>query len=172
MKKLLALLLAAMMLLAAAGCAKKDAQTAGGVEGTTSEIIDKIYTNHAKLELHVDTMDLDLTDADAVKYNTGLASGEKISQASISEAMMSQAYSLVVLRVKDAADAPQIAKEIYDNVDTRKWVCVEADTKTVMYSGDVVVLFMIDSQFADVATVESMQEAFKAVCGGKMTIVG
>lgn len=167
MKKFIAMALA--MLLVLSGCAQKKAS---GVEGTTSEIIDKIYANHAPLELYVDTMTLDLSDNDAVKYNTGLSSGEKISQASVSEAMMSQAYSLVVLRVKNVADAPQIARDIYDNINTRKWICVEADTKTVMYSGDVVVLFMIDSAFDDVATVESMQEAFKTVCGGDMTIVG
>lgn len=167
MKKIIAMALA--MLLVLSGCTQKNA---GGVEGTTTEIIDKIYASHAPIALHVDTMELDLADNDAVKYNTGLSSGEKISQASVSEAMMSQAYSLVVLRVKNAADAPQIAKDVYDNVNTRKWICVEADTKTVMYSGDVVVLFMIDSSFDDVATVESMQEAFKTVCGGDMTIVG
>ena len=171
MKRILTLALAALLLLTAAGCAKKNAAP-GGVEGTTSEIIDKIYANHAKMDLYVDTMELDLTDDNAVTYNTGLKTGEKISQASVSEAMMSQAYSLVVLRVKDAADAPEIAREIYDNVNTRKWICVEADAKTVMYSGDVVVLFMIDSGFRDVATVESVQEAFRAVCGGNMTIVG
>lgn len=166
MKKFFISMLALLTLLA--GCT----QSSGGVEGTTSEIIDKIYASHAPMELYVDTMELDLSDSDAVRFNTGLKSGEKLSQASISEAMMSQAYSLVVLRVKNAADAPQVAQDIYDNVNTRKWVCVEADTKTVMYSGDVVVLFMIDSGFHDVATVESMQEAFKTVCGGSMTIVG
>lgn len=166
MKKFFISMLALLTLLT--GCT----QSSEGVEGTTSEIIDKIYASHAPMELYVDTMELDLSDSDAVRFNTGLKSGEKLSQASISEAMMSQAYSLVVLRVKNAADAPQVAQDIYDNVNTRKWVCVEADTKTVMYSGDVVVLFMIDSGFHDVATVESMQEAFKTVCGGSMTIVG
>lgn len=172
MKKLIALMLSALVLLGAAGCSKKDAAPQTTVEGSTSEIIDKIYENHPKMDLYVDTMQLDVTDSNAVKYNTGLASGEKISEASISEAMMSQAYSLVVLRVKNAADAPQVAKDIYDNVNTRKWICVEADTKTVMYAGDVVVLFMVDSTFDDVATVSSIQEAFKTVCGGSMTIVG
>lgn len=86
MKKFIAMALA--MLLVLSGCAQKKAS---GVEGTTSEIIDKIYANHAPLELYVDTMTLDLSDNDAVKYNTGLSSGEKISQASVSEAMMSQA---------------------------------------------------------------------------------
>ena len=49
---------------------------------------------------------------------------------------------------------------------------MEADAKTVMYSGDVVVLFMVDSTFDDLATPASMQEAFKVVSGGNMTIVG
>ena len=171
MKRIFALTLAALLLLTAVGCTKKDA-AAGGVEGSTSQIIDKIYANHKALELDVGTMDLDLADDNAVSYNTGLKTGEKIRQASVSEAMMGQAYSLVVLRVKDAAEAPEIAQEVYDNINTRKWICVEADTKTVMYAGDVVVLFMIDSEFGDVATVESIQEAFRAVCGGSMTIVG
>lgn len=173
MKKFTALLLAAFILLTAVGCAKKEPSAAPAtIEGTTAEIIDKIYANHKEVDLYLETLPLDVTDSNAVSYNTGLASGEKLSEGSISEAMMSQAYSLVVLRVKDAADAPQIAKDIYDNVDTRKWICVEADAKTVMYSGDVVVLFMVDSTFDDLATPASMQEAFKTVSGGNMTIVG
>lgn len=173
MKKFTALLLAAFILLTAVGCAKKEPSAAPAtIEGTTAEIIDKIYANHKEVDLYLETLPLDVTDSNAVTYNTGLASGDKLSEGSISEAMMSQAYSLVVLRVKDAADAPQIAKDIYDNVDTRKWICVEADAKTVMYSGDVVVLFMVDSTFDDLATPASMQEAFKTVSGGNMTIVG
>lgn len=164
MKKRIAAVLA--MLLVLSGCAGD-----GGVEGTTAEIIEKIYANHPPMELHVDTVELDLGDADAVKYNTGLPSGEKIAQASVSEAMISQAYSLVVLRVKNPADAPKIAREIFDNANTRKWICVEADAKTVMYSGDVVVLFMVSEDFGDSATPESVQQAFRAVCGGRMTII-
>ena len=162
MKKLTCILLAALLALSVSGCAKKEA---GGVEGTTSEIIDKIYANHASMDLHVDTIELDVTDADAVAYNTGLTSGEKLSQASVSEAMMSQAYSLVVLRVKNAADAAQVARDVYDNVNTRKQPHARRRC-------GVVVLFMVDSGFDDVATVESIQEAFKVVCNGNVTIVG
>ena len=86
--------------------------------------------------------------------------------------MGSQAYSLVVARVKNAADAPEVARQMYDNVDTAKWICVSADTKTAAYSGDVVMLFMVGSQFAESATTDTMLEAFKTVCGGNMTVVG
>ena len=171
MKKLVSICLALGLLLSIAGCAKEVAPQMGPA-GTPEEIIAKIYENHQSLQLKVITMDIDLNDGDAVRYNTGLESGDKLSAASLSEAMMGQAYSLVVARVKDAADAPQVAKDIYDNVDTAKWICVNADTKTAAYCGDVVMFFMVGSQFAESATTDTMLEAFKTVCGGNVTVVG
>ena len=88
------------------------------------------------------------------------------------EAMLGQAYSLLIARVKDGADAPQVARDIYDKVDTAKWICVDADTKTAAYCGDVVMFFMVNSQFADSVSVDTMMEAFKAVCGGNVTVIG
>ena len=86
--------------------------------------------------------------------------------------MMGQAYSLVVARVKDAADAEQMAKDLYENVDTNKWICVEADTKTAAYYGDVVMFFMVNSTFAESATTDSIGQAFNTVCNGGATFVG
>ena len=171
MKKQASLLLIVVLLMSLAACTEKAAPQKGP-EGTPGEIIDKIYENHQALKLSVFTMDLDLADPDAVAYNTGLESGDKLSAAAVSEAMMGQAYSLVVARVKDAADAGQVAKDIYDKVNTAKWICVEADTKTAAYCGDVVMFFMVGSQFAESATTETMLEAFKTVCGGDITIIG
>ena len=171
MKKLFSIILALGLLLCFAGCAKQAAPQAGPA-GTPGEIIEKIYENHQPLKLNVVTMDIDLNDPDAIRYNTGLESGDKLSAVSLSEAMMGQAYSLVVARVKDAADAPQVAKDIYDNVDTAKWICVNADTKTAAYCGDVVMFFMAGSQFAESATTDTILEAFKTVCGGNVTVIG
>ena len=171
MKKLISLLLPVMLLLSFAACGGTAAPQKGP-EGTPGEIIDKIYENHQPLKLNVFTMDLDLTDPDAVAYNTGLEYADKLSAAAVSEAMMGQAYSLVVARVKDAADVAQVAKDIYDKVNTAKWICVEADTKTAAYCGDVVMFFMAGSQFAESATTETMLEAFKTVCGGNITVIG
>lgn len=171
MKKLICVLLAAMLLLSMSGCGEK-AEPQKAPEGTPGEIIDKIYENHQALQLKVFTMDLDLADPDALRYNTGLESADKLSAAAVSEAMMGQAYSLVVLRVKDAADAPQVAKDIYDKVDTAKWICVNADTKTAAYCGDVVLFFMAGSQFSESATTDTILEAFRTVCGGNVTVIG
>ena len=171
MKKSLSILLALLLLAALTGCSKAPAPQQS-VEGTPEEIIAKIYENHQPLKLNVISMELDLTDADAVAYNTGLESADKLSAAAVSEAMMGQAYSLVVLRVKDAADAPQVAKDIYDKVDTAKWICVNADTKTAAYCGDVVLFFMVGSQFSESATTDTILEAFRTVCGGNVTVIG
>ena len=172
MKKLMCVFLALGLLLSLAACAEK-AAPAKTLEGTPEEIIAKIYENHKALKLNVMSTELDLADADGVSYFTGLQSGDKLSAAWVSEPMMSsQAYSLGVARVKNAADAPQVAKEMYDKVDTAKWICVNADTKTAAYYGDVVLLFMADSQFAESATTDTILEAFKTVCGDNVTVVG
>lgn len=172
MKKLMCVLLAVCLLMSFSACGKKTTPAAAP-EGTPEEIIGKIYENHQSLKLNVMSVQLDVADADAVSYNTGLPSGDKLSAACVSEPMISsQAYSLVVARVKNAADAPAVAKEMLDKVDTSKWICVTADTKTAAYCGDVVMLFMVDSQFAESATTQSILEAFKTVCGGNVTVVG
>ncbi len=171
MKKILTVLLALGLLLSVTGCARESAPQAVP-QGTPAEIIEQIYSNHKTFELSVVTRDIDLSDANDVLYNTGLESGDKLSAASVSEAMLGQAYSLLIARVKDGTDAPQVARDIYDKVDTAKWICVDADTKTAAYCGDVVMFFMVNSQFADSVSVDTMMEAFKAVCGGNVTVVG
>lgn len=172
MKRIIPLLLAVIVLLGAAGCAKTSVPQAT-LEGTTTEIIEKIYANHTPVDLYLETRELDVADSDAVAHNLGLTSGEGITQCSLSEPMMgSQAYSLAVVRVKEGNDTAKIAKEIYDNVNMRKWICVEADVKTVAYYGDVVMLYLVNSEFTDVPTSQSIQDAFRTACGGQITIVG
>ena len=143
------------------------------VEATELEkLMDALYAAHKDTELPLMTTVLDLTSDDMVTYNTGLTTGEKLSEAVVSEPMMGQAYSLVLAKVKDAADAEAVAKEMYENIDTRKWICVEADTKTAAFSGDTVMLFMVNSDFADSVTTDSILEAFKTVAGGEVTEIG
>lgn len=170
MKKWTSILLALTVVLTLmAGCGNKQpAQTESPakIEGTASEIIEKIYAQHKPVDLSLVTMDVDLSDPDAVAYQLGLDSADKLAEAAVSETMLGQPYSLVVVKVKDAADAGTVAKEMYEKIDTRKWICVMADTKMAAYAGDVAVFFMVNSDFAGDASVESIGEAFLAAAGG------
>ena len=164
MKRIAALTLAFVLALGCfAGCAAQE-KTSGGFDGTLEELAAKIYENHSALELRLMTMEMDLNDPDAMRYNAGLSDVSEISEALISEPMMgSQAYSLVLVRVKEGADAGAIAKTMLDNIDTRKWICVEADDLKVAGIGDVVMLIMV-STTGDM-TAQSFVDAFQTVAG-------
>ncbi len=139
-------------------------------------LIAAIYANHAPMELMLDTIPNEYfpieSIMESISYYTGLADGSKIAEIAISEPMMGQAYSLVALKVANADDAAAVAQEMYDNIDQRKWICVEADTKVAAYTGDVVVFFMVNSDFAEQVSTDSIVEAFKAAVGGEVTVIG
>ena len=142
------------------------------VEMTELEkFVESIYANHAEIDLPLMSMTQDLTNLDALTYNTGLTSAEKLAELVVSEPMMGQAYSLVVAKVAEGASAAEVAQEIFDNVNQRKWICVEADTKVAAYTEDTVLFFMVDSGFADTVSTDSMVEAFKAAVGTDVTVI-
>lgn len=177
MKKILALILAMIMMLSFAACSgnaeteePSGEATVNPVEGTVEELIEKIYAElKTQPEFPVMTMNLADMDAESFPFYTGLADNSKAKEAAFSEAMMgSQAYSLVVVRLNDAADAESVATEMVNGIDTRKWICVEADDLVVAAYGDVVMLYMADSSFGLPSS--DAVAAFNAVCGGEATV--
>lgn len=173
MKKLIAFLLVMTLAAGMVACGNTEEAPKEPVNltGTMEETVNAINEAHAQMELPLMVMALDLTDVDSLTYNTGLTSAEGITDAAICEPMMGQAYSLVLVRAEDADKAAEVAQHMFDNVDTRKWVCVEADTKIAASYGDVAMFFMVNSDFAEQVTTATMLEAFKTVCGGDVTVI-
>lgn len=135
---------------------------------TAAEIISMIYEKKP-VDLRLATDTLDLSDADAVEINAGLSSTDGIKEIAVSEPMMgSQAYSMVLVRVSDSANAASVAQTMKDNINPRKWICVEADDIKAASKGDLALFFMVDSAFADTVTASEIMEAFKSVCGGSL----
>ena len=171
MKKVITMLLVLMMIVSLTACGGKDKDDSNKVtnlEGSLSEIIDKVYAEQP-VEFAVGTIEVDMQDADALKAYTGLDSADKISEAAVSEAMMgSQAYSLAMVRLNDANDAETVANEMKNGIDQRKWICVEADDLSVVAYGDVVMLIMVASDFT--VSSEQIVTAFKTVCGGTLSV--
>lgn len=128
------------------------------------DIIDGIYEK-CPVEIMVGTTVIDLTNAMSLKGATGIeASAEKVEEACLSEAMIgSQAYSMAIVRVKDAADAESVANEMLNGIDQRKWICVYADEIRVAVCDDVIMLIMFDSALD--LNIGDFVDAFSEVCG-------
>ena len=179
MKKLIAMLLVLVIGVSLIACGNKTEETGKteapeivNLTGTMEETINAINEKHAAMELPLMVMPLDLTDVEGFEYYTGLTSTDNIADAAFCEPMMGQPYSLVLVRTAEGASAEAVAKEMLEKINTRKWVCMEADTKTAAYYGDVAMFFMVSSEFASQTSTEKMVEAFKAVCPGEVTVIG
>ena len=168
MKKFIALcLVLAMAATLFVGCAAKKAAT---LEGTPAEIIEKIYAQKP-VEFAPMTLTPDDPELGAMwdwNYYTGLADGSKIKEAAVTEPMIgSIAFSMVVLRVNEGEDVKAVAQEMKDNINTRKWMCVEAGELQVVGYGDVVMLIMVVEAFDSIAS-QDFVDAFKTVCGADL----
>lgn len=187
MKKLITLLLTMTLLLSMAACHRKDSadtpadstgNTTGategvskGLEGTMEENVDKIMQANP-VAFMGGLMPVDLQDTSeeglwSLKSFTGLDNADKISDIAVYEPMTgSQAFSLVMARVKNAADTRTVAQQMKDNINPAKWICVRADQVLAAGYGDTVMFIMVDSTLG--ITAQSYVDAFANLCGGKV----
>ena len=172
MKKFLAIVLALSLVLSLAACGGKKTQeteaAAMTVEGTMEELLNKTIEQRP-VEFMGGVIPVDLTDSSedglwALKSYTGLDDAAQISEAAAFEPMMgSLAFSMVLVRVAEGADAKAVAESMKSGIDTRKWICVEADDLKVAGFGDVVMLIMVNSDSG--MTAQSFVDAFAKVAG-------
>lgn len=128
-----------------------------------SALVDSIYEAYPVELMMMQTTAIDLADESWLTYNTGLTAeqAELVDAGVKSESLTgSQAYSLVLLRVKDAADAQTVADAMLENIDPAKWVCVMADQQRVVTFDDKVLFVMASSELTDVnALIDALPEA-------------
>ena len=128
-----------------------------------SGMVDQIYEAYPVELMMMTTSAVDLNDESWLTYNTGLTAeqGALVDAGVLSESMTgSQAYSMVLLRVKDEADAQTIADAVLNNVQMNKWVCTMADKARVVTFGDKVLFVMSNSELADVdALIDAVPDA-------------
>lgn len=145
--------------------AKNDKSKASNLTVNSAEdlsaLVDQIYAGVSIEMPMLMTQELDMTDVETVKYFTGLENVDDVEYVVASEPMMSsQAYSLMLVKVKDGVDADAVAKTMNENVDERKWICVTAEKIYSVASGDVVCLVMSNAD-----TAKTVYESFKTLAG-------
>ncbi|MCI8486610.1 MAG: hypothetical protein HFJ20_06015 [Clostridia bacterium] len=125
-------------------------------------LINKVYEGQENLIPNsVQTQVIDIKDDVMVKSFTGLDNGNDLEYLVVSEPMISsQAYSFVLLTVKEGVNANKIAETIKDKVDYRKWICVSAEKVYTTSSGNVVCLIMSSEEVA-----KPIYEKFKTLVG-------
>ena len=191
MKKI-ALILSLVLMLAA--CGAQPAETTAPVETTTpvettvpvesepviesepefvltetEELLNKIYEN-VTVELPLMTMPIDLADEFAVTAYTGAASAEGMIEGAFNESMIgAQAYSLSLVKCESAEKAAKLAQTMFDSIDTRKWVCVEATEKQAVVAGDLAFFVMLNPEYG--VSSDAIVEAFTTVVGTDVTVI-
>ena len=139
------------------------------VLSATEELLNKIYEN-VTVELPLMTMPIDLADEYAVPTFTGAETAEGMIEGAFSESMIgAQAYSLSLVKCESAEKAAELAQTMFDNIDTRKWVCVEATEKQAVVCGDLAFFVMLNPEYG--VTADEIVTAFTTVCGGAVDTV-
>ena len=135
-------------------------ETAEDMKAVINAMYEKYENPLASLETNV----IDISDEMTLASFTGIQSKEGIEKVVVSEPMMtSQAYSLVLVKVAKDADVEAIKKEMVDNIDTRKWICVQAEKVYVTNHNELICLVMSSEELA-----KPTYEAFKEVVGNKI----
>lgn len=112
----------------------------------------------------LETESIDANDENLVTAYTGLKSNKYVAELIVSEPFINaQAYSAVVVIAKDGANIEDMKKEMLDNIDMNKWVCVSAGKLYITNSGNVIFLIMSDDDWA-----KPVYEGFKKYVDNKV----
>ena len=154
---IVALILAIVAIVKLNGNKTKDskASTLGEVNSAEDlvKLVEKIYEGKDEI--------LDLEENVTVQYLTGLENGNDLEYLVVSEPMMSsQAYSFILAKAKNGANANEIAKTMSEKIDPRKWICVSAEKIYATNSGDIICLVMSSEEWA-----KPVYDTFKKLAG-------
>lgn len=138
MKKIICAICLLGVALLISGCGNKN------IEGTLPEIMEKLYAGVKEEEMPMMTENVELNDEKLKGYfYEGSNVNIKYKEAIASESMVgSMAHTVVLFRLENSSDAEKVVKEIEENANPRKWICVEAEHTYVLSKGDLVVLIM------------------------------
>lgn len=172
----LAFLMAVLLSMSLVACNEEKPDTGGNYEGNLEGLLEEIYAHGTysemltgMLEAPSDTenhfyarlMTIELTEENAVRFlGTNDIPYERAiaSEPSISPTL----YSLCLLKVGEGENAEEVARQVKENADPRKWVCTGLSDNDVYveYAGDIVILVMSAKDG------EALVEAFRSVMKG------
>ena len=146
MKKLSLLFVLLSALLLITGCNEKKEENKN-IEGTLTELIEKIYKDLPAENTPNGLSNIELNDENIENYigTKDIKYKEAIARESMIGAI---AHSVVLLRTEENADIESIKETILENVNPRKWVCVgvEKDDVIIKNKGDLLIVIIIEDE--------------------------
>lgn len=146
MKKLSLLFVLLSALLLITGCNEKKEENKN-IEGTLTEIIEKVYKDLPAENTPNGLSNIELNDENIENYigTKDIKYKEAIARESMIGAI---AHSVVLLRTEENADIESIKETILENVNPRKWVCVgvEKDDVIIKNKGDLLIVIIIEDE--------------------------
>lgn len=139
-----------------------------GIEVKTTaqmkEVFEKINKNCEEKLPGLEVQELDISDEEMFTYQTGLKSNKNIQSAVISQPFISsQAYLAMMVKVSEDANIEEVKKEMIDNIDMNKWICVSAEKAWATNYGNIIFLVMSDEAWG-----KTTYDEFKKVIEGKV----
>ncbi len=141
-KKIILGCLACVTLFSLTGCGEKQ------VEGTLEEIMTKVYADVPEDERPMMLTNTEVTEENVENY-LGTKDIEYEEALASESAVGSIAHSVVLVRMKDGANIEDAKKKIEENVNPRKWICVEAEDVVVKNKGNLIILIMSSSNYIE-----------------------
>ena len=141
-KKIILGCLACVTLFSLTGCGEKQ------VEGTLEEIMTKVYADVPEDERPMMLTNIEVTEENIENY-LGTKDFEYEEALASESAVGSIAHSVVLVRMKDGANIEDAKKKIEENVNPRKWICVEAEDVVVKNKGNLIILIMSSSNYIE-----------------------
>ena len=118
---------------------------------TSDDLKNMINTIYNELGDTLPALDFQNIDSstESFKYYTGLSDTTNVEFFVVSEPLMNaQAYSLVVLKVKDTSKIETMKQEMYSNINMAKWLCVSAEKLYITNSDDIIFMVMASDNWA------------------------
>lgn len=118
---------------------------------TSDDLKNMINTIYNELGDTLPALDFQNIDSstESFKYYTGLSDSSNVEFFVVSEPLMNaQAYSLVVLKVKDTSKIETMKQEMHNNINMAKWLCVSAEKLYITNSDDIIFMVMARDNWA------------------------
>jgi len=137
LKGLLVLVVCAVLL---TGCTGEK-----NVEGSLEEIMTKLYADVPEENRPMMLGNMEITEENVEGFLG--TSDIEYKEALASESMVGAiAHSVVLVRTKENANVEDVKKQIEENVNPRKWICVGVEKEDVIIKskGDLIVVIIVE----------------------------